>query len=218
MSANDNVSPLEACCAHLTVKYTTSESNGLTTGWWECKDCKHRFSPIAAEAACSQSVAPGGEGIWVIMYAPTEHEPEVFIDAGAEEAARKRYAIAKLNWTCHLLCEAAPPAVFTPRPTAEELNASFDLLFGKYRVLLKSNADELVLLDYEDEIRRRAGAVSTPRCPKCGEQHLWFVGITVRVRCNNPECMGIFGPFGNVKDLCAQFFQPAQPLPSGGSK
>lgn len=38
----------QACCAHLTVKWATEEMTpGRFIGWWECKDCKQRFIPIA---------------------------------------------------------------------------------------------------------------------------------------------------------------------------
>lgn len=35
-----------ACCAHLTVYWTTQNNNrGLTRGWWQCGDCWTRFVP-----------------------------------------------------------------------------------------------------------------------------------------------------------------------------
>lgn len=35
-----------ASCAHLTVLWVSMQTTGgLTTGWWQCKDCGHRFYP-----------------------------------------------------------------------------------------------------------------------------------------------------------------------------
>lgn len=33
------------CCTHLTVRWTTFTEGGRTRGWWECKDCSHKFVP-----------------------------------------------------------------------------------------------------------------------------------------------------------------------------
>lgn len=43
--------------------------------------------------------------MWIIWYHDTDVAPEIFAGYGAEEAARKRFTIAKLNWSCILLRE-----------------------------------------------------------------------------------------------------------------
>ena len=54
----------EACCSHLTVKYTTETiRGGLTRGWWECQDCQTKFIPEACAAASPQAPAPPSDGI-----------------------------------------------------------------------------------------------------------------------------------------------------------
>ena len=36
-----------ACCSHLTVKWQTETKEGLTHGWWACRDCGALFNPVA---------------------------------------------------------------------------------------------------------------------------------------------------------------------------
>lgn len=36
-----------ACCAHLTVRWTEQRiGRGEVRGWWECEDCRQKFTPI----------------------------------------------------------------------------------------------------------------------------------------------------------------------------
>lgn len=160
-SANDKVSPSrKAKLLHL-IEET------VRTWWW--KDTPQQMCSRLAEyidsselieAACSQT----GREIkrYMVHEARVRWEKDLaewLEDQDAFNATREQRAVfwllLELKDAERLL--AAPPAVSTPRPTPEELSVSFDLLFGKYRVLLRGNADPLVLLDYEDEIRRRAG-------------------------------------------------------------
>jgi len=48
-------------------------------------------------------IPPAPEEIWVIKYDDADVSDEVFVGEGAEEAAKKRYAMALHNWNCHLL-------------------------------------------------------------------------------------------------------------------
>ena len=45
------------------------------------------------------------DAFYAILYEDLERCPEYFIGAGARDIALKRFEIAKLNWTCHLVCE-----------------------------------------------------------------------------------------------------------------
>lgn len=45
---------------------------------------------------------------WAILYEDPDHGNEVFFGAGAEEAARKRFANARLTWNCTLFRQYAP--------------------------------------------------------------------------------------------------------------
>lgn len=90
----------------------------------------NKYGPERPKAV-AQPGAGGAEGLWVIVYDDPEHDHEIFMGAGAEQAARKRYAVAKLNWTCHLLCEA-PVSPAEPVGSAEEFYmANWSLLTGE---------------------------------------------------------------------------------------
>lgn len=147
-SANDQVSPFRKAAEEL-VKWQMATGKFLTAHNGD----RAPVIPLhelerEIEAACSQPVAPGPL-LELLRDAQEELRLIRMKDSPAvyDPTLRSRIAAAL----------AAPPQVSAPRPTPEELSISFDLLFGKYRILLKGNADELVLLDYEDEIRRRAG-------------------------------------------------------------
>lgn len=51
----------------------------------------------------SKSVPVVGEPVFVIFFDDTEVRPEVFMGAGAEDAARYRHKELLLRWNCHLL-------------------------------------------------------------------------------------------------------------------
>lgn len=190
----------------------------------------------------NEKVSPRSEGVWVIIYAPGEHDLEVFMGAGAEEAARKRYAIAKLNWTCRLLCEAACSQ--TVAPVDPEHPEDFCMECKRPNivwhadspiwnlVMRRGDAPEPILcpacfgkraishgieswkLIPDPILYPAAPAVSTPRCPRCGSADL-ALGANY-VTCDH--CETPFRLHGFVRDF-AQFFQPeAQTLPEGESK
>lgn len=147
MSANDKVGLMEACCAHLIVKYTTSESNGLTTGWWECKDCKHRFSPIPheVEAACSKPVAPGRLDEIVLAA----------VDKCNPHSDGERFCLYNVIETAIKEALAAPPQVSAARHChyhAEHFSACANCADAQAEYDAGFAAAE-------------AGAVSAPRCP-----------------------------------------------------
>lgn len=38
---------MDACCAHLCVRWTEQRmGRGETRGWWECEDCRQKFVPM----------------------------------------------------------------------------------------------------------------------------------------------------------------------------
>lgn len=41
--------------------------------------------------------------LWMVYYEDASVAPEIFFGEGAEQAARARYAQAKVSWSCHLL-------------------------------------------------------------------------------------------------------------------
>ena len=63
-----------ACCAHLTVKWTTEElPSGLTRGWWECQTCRTHFWPKAALEAQERSEPHGNWSTMMAKRLPCGH-------------------------------------------------------------------------------------------------------------------------------------------------
>jgi hypothetical protein len=89
------------CCAHVTLNYQTETVNGLTSGWWECKDCKGRFflSPIFGNKAVSA-------GSTVKVELP---EPQANINGNGERDRIPRNLLAAISESTRLLLMARIP-------------------------------------------------------------------------------------------------------------
>lgn len=59
-------------------------------------------------------VDPERDTAWAILYEDPDHRNEVFFGAGAEEAARRRFAQARQMWNCTLFRQYAPMGWETP--------------------------------------------------------------------------------------------------------
>ncbi len=76
---------------------------------------------LSAEPAPAKAEpAPGTR--WLIWYEDVERDPNIFWGHGAEETARRQFAVVRQNWSCHLFrsvadnCEIPPAAPTTERP------------------------------------------------------------------------------------------------------
>lgn len=68
--------------------------------------------------------------VFAILYEEHGKPPELFIGSGAEDAARRRFGVARDHWSCHLMQEiedASRPPVLIGGDTLPTTLAQFEL-------------------------------------------------------------------------------------------
>ena len=75
---------------------------------YQARDRGELRGVIPAALSCPRST--GVSEVWAILYEDRDRQPEIFVEAGAEEAARGRYKQALNSWNCYLLCTSFVPA------------------------------------------------------------------------------------------------------------